>query len=145
MAAQVPVAVVLDLLVAACGAGASVPGALSGVGLAIGGHRGDRLREASARLVWGASWPEAWAGAPGELEPVADALRPAWEQGAPPAGGLRAAAEQVRREGQAAALEAAARLGVRLVLPLGLCHLPAFVLVGIVPVVVALLDRAFVG
>ena len=32
--------------------------------------------------------------------------------------------------------EAAERLAVRLVLPLGLCHLPAFIILGIVPVVV---------
>ena len=31
--------------------------------------------------------------------------------------------------------EAAERLAVRLVLPLGLCHLPAFIVLGIVPVV----------
>ncbi|KAE8762071.1 secretion system protein, partial [Georgenia thermotolerans] len=50
---------------------------------------------------------------------------------------LRRAAEAVRADRQRQAQEAAARLGVRLVLPLGLCFLPAFVLLGIVPVVVA--------
>ncbi|HHW83721.1 MAG TPA: secretion system protein, partial [Actinomycetales bacterium] len=30
-----------------------------------------------------------------------------------------------------------ARLGVRLVLPLGTCYLPAFVLVGVMPVILA--------
>ncbi|WP_418606028.1 hypothetical protein [Georgenia sp. SUBG003] len=39
--------------------------------------------------------------------------------------------------GHREAQEAAARLGVRLVLPLGLCFLPAFVLLGLVPVVLA--------
>ena len=33
------------------------------------------------------------------------------------------------------ALAAAERLAVRLVLPLGACHLPAFVILGIAPVV----------
>ena len=37
----------------------------------------------------------------------------------------------------AAAREAAAALGSKLVLPLGLCFLPAFVVLGIVPTVIA--------
>jgi len=44
---------------------------------------------------------------------------------------------QTQREDQSHA-QAAGRLGVRLVLPLGLCHLPAFVLVGLVPVLVSM-------
>ena len=56
----------------------------------------------------------------------------------PPGAALRAAAGTLRRERHVRALEAAARLGVRLVLPLGLCYLPAFVLVGLVPVIVSM-------
>ncbi|MBK0296634.1 hypothetical protein IAE22_32210 [Bacillus sp. S34] len=47
----------------------------------------------------------------------------------PAAALLRAAAEDVRDDAAAAGLEAAERLAVRLVLPLGVCVLPAFVLV----------------
>ena len=44
------------------------------------------------------------------------------------------------RTARLAAVEAAGqRAGVLLVLPLGLCFLPAFVLAGIVPVIVAVL------
>jgi hypothetical protein len=39
------------------------------------------------------------------------------------------------------ALAAAERIGVRAVLPLGLCFLPAFVAVGVVPVVAAALGQ----
>lgn len=142
---EVPLAVVLELLVAASTAGATVPRALGAVGEAIGGARGATLAGVATTLLWGAPWDEAWAAAPPVLAPVADALRPAWEQGAPPARALRAAAEQVRRDTQSAAHDAAARLAVRLVLPLGLCHLPAFVLVGIVPVVLALVSGTLAG
>lgn len=38
---------------------------------------------------------------------------------------------------------AASRLGVRLVLPLGLCYLPAFVLLGVMPVVAQLAGGIF--
>ncbi|WP_139316048.1 type II secretion system F family protein [Cellulosimicrobium sp. CUA-896] len=130
--------VLLELLAAAVRAGASVPRALETVGTAVGGDDGDGLRRASAALVLGASWDAAWAGAPVRLDVVRRALRPAWVYGAGPVQSLRAAGESLRQERAAAARTAAARLGVRLVLPLGACFLPAFVLVGLLPVLLSL-------
>lgn len=134
---EVGVGVLLDLLEAACAAGCSVPGALEAVGAAAGGARGASLVGAARRLSDGASWREAWAGAEPALAPVAAALRPSWEDGVAPTGALRATAAHVRRERQAVALAAAGQLGVRLVLPLAACHLPAFVLVGLLPVLIS--------
>lgn len=146
---ELDVAVVLDLLEVACAAGASVPGALAAVGRATGGARGRLLERAGAALVLGATWEEAWSGADrgpeAALTPVAVALRPSWDDGASPAGALRAAAQVLRRERRGQALEAAGRLGVRLVLPLGLCHLPAFVLTGLVPVLISVGTGALSG
>lgn len=127
-------AVVLDLVDGACQAGVGVPQALDAVGAAVGGRIGEDLRSAARRLTLGAPWDAAWSGAGPGLRPVVRALRPAWEDGVPPGALLRTAAEAARRDRDARAAEAAARLGVRLVVPLGLCHLPAFVLVGLVPV-----------
>jgi len=135
---EIEVAVLLDLLDAACSAGASIPGALAVVGAAAGGARGPTLTRVAAALALGGSWAEAWSGAEPALEPVASALQPSWQDGVAPAGSLRAVAATLRRERRTRALEAAGRLGVRLVLPLGLCHLPAFVLVGLVPVLVSM-------
>lgn len=142
---EVGVAVVLDLLAGACGAGVSVPRALSATGAAVGGASGAALQRAGRALVLGSGWDEAWDAAPVRLDPVARALRPAWEDGVRPGEALRVAAESVRREQHARALEAAARLGARLVLPLGLCYLPAFVLVGLVPVLLSMAGRALAG
>lgn len=75
------------------------------------------------------------------LREVLDLARRA---GVPAAELLRAAAEDVRDDAAAAGLAAAERLGVRLVLPLGVCVLPAFVLVGVVPVVVGVLSSSVV-
>lgn len=127
-------AVLLDLVDGACQAGVGVPRALDAVGVAVGGRSGADLRRAARRLALGAPWDSAWHGTDAGLAGVARALRPAWEDGVPPGALLRTAAEAARRERDARAAEAAARLGVRLVMPLGLCHLPAFVLVGLVPV-----------
>ncbi|GGC04344.1 type II secretion system F family protein [Cellulomonas carbonis] len=143
--AEVEVGALLDLLEAACVVGAGVPRALEAVGRSAGGVRGRALREAGAALLLGATWADAWARTPDVLRPVERALRPAWDEGTPAAALLRSAAEAVRRDRHARATHEAARLGVRLVLPLGLCHLPAFVLVGLVPVVVSMAADGLAG
>jgi tight adherence protein B len=53
---------------------------------------------------------------------------------------LGAEADGARRESRAAAAERAVRLETRLLLPLGLCVLPAFVLLGVVPIALAILS-----
>ena len=65
--------------------------------------------------------------------------------GAAPAEALRAAADLLRRSRHSQALEAANRLAVRLVLPLGACYLPAFVLVGLVPVLISMARGSLAG
>jgi pilus assembly protein TadC len=92
-------------------------------------------------LRLGAGPAEAWghlsdvAGAP---RVVAAAVRSSASGGAL-AGALTRLADDLRAD-RAVAVEAAARrAGVLVVLPLGLCFLPAFVLAGLVPVVVAVL------
>jgi len=75
----------------------------------------------------------------GDLEPLLDAVRFSVRTGAPAGRPLQLAAEEVRRTGEQRAATATARLAARLVLPLGLCALPGFLLLGSAPVVVALL------
>ncbi|MEV0949726.1 type II secretion system F family protein [Promicromonospora sp. NPDC050249] len=134
----VDVQVVLELVAAALQSGAGVPRALKATGAAVGGANGVVLTRAGHALVLGAAWERAWTGVSGELDPMVRALRGAWLDGAAPGEALRAAGEEIRHERRADARTAAARLGVRLVLPLGTCYLPAFVLVGLVPVLLAL-------
>ncbi len=133
---EVEVAVLLDLLDAACASGASVPRALVVVGAAAGGDRGAALQRAGRALLLGATWAEAWPS--GDLAPVRDALRASWTEGVAASATLRAVAATLRRERRTRAMEAAGRLGVRMVIPLAVCHLPAFVLVGLVPVLVSM-------
>ncbi|GMA23024.1 hypothetical protein GCM10025864_07830 [Luteimicrobium album] len=159
--------VVLALVAAACRSGASVVRALDAVGAALVGPDGEALRSAASRLALGAGWDDAWsadrpvprgsvprgtgprgagrggahpgrrAAGAGVARVVCDALRPTWEHGSPPEPALRAATDRLRRDRAERSATAAGRLGVRLVLPLGLCYLPAFVLVGLVPVLVS--------
>lgn len=139
--AQVPdvdVVLVLDLVQVAVASGAALPRALQAVGGAVGGADGDVLVRVARSLVLGAGWATAWSGVDPRFAVLPACLADAWESGSAPGPALRAAAEQVARGRRRAAREAAGRLGVRLVLPLGLCFLPAFVLLGLVPVLISL-------
>jgi len=135
---SVPIIVVLELLAAALHTGVSIPRALKTVGAAIGGVDGPVLLQVGRQLELGASWNQAWRKARVELQTIGTALRPAWEAGASPTASLRAAGETSQRHQLEQSKLAAARLGVQLVLPLGLCLLPAFVLIGLVPVLLSL-------
>lgn len=76
---------------------------------------------------------------PPELTEVTAALALAQRSGLAPAGLVRAAAAQRRRARTAARTVAAQRLSVLVVLPMGLCLLPAFLLLTVAPFVLALL------
>jgi pilus assembly protein TadC len=99
---------------------------------------GTCLVRAGRSLLLGATWREAWEEAPAELRVLEEALVHAWEFGAPAAEALRSAREISEREALARAKAEAQRLGVRLVVPLGLCFLPSFILLAVVPLVAIL-------
>jgi tight adherence protein B len=65
--------------------------------------------------------------------------------GVPAATMLVAEAEEDRREAAAAAKTAAAVLGVRLMLPLGLCVLPAFMALAVAPLLLAVISSTVSG
>ncbi|WP_247827101.1 hypothetical protein [Arthrobacter antioxidans] len=73
------------------------------------------------------------------IEDVRQGLRFGTATGAPSAALLHAHAAQLRRRHNREVDRRAAALGVQLVLPLGLCSLPAFICLGVVPVVLGLL------
>lgn len=134
---------VLDLLAACLAAGAPLRSALAVVGEAAPPPLGPLLRTAAGALALG-SPPEAaltgLTGSPG-LERLAGVLARAAATGTAPADQLAALAEDTRRAAQDSARAAARRAGVLVVLPLGLCFLPAFVLLGVVPVVAGVADQ----
>lgn len=72
-------------------------------------------------------------------------LRIAERAGAPAIELLSAEALQERRVARAKGRTGAELLGVRLLLPLGICVLPAFVLLGVVPVILAMMSSTFTG
>jgi pilus assembly protein TadC len=138
--ALLDLALVVDLVAAALDAGAAPVPALEVAATAVGGALADRLDPVVAALRLGAPWEAAWGQATDGLAPLRRALDPAGSSGAASATLLRSAADELRVQAWREAQVAAQRLGVRLLLPLGLCLLPAAVLVAVVPVVLALVS-----
>ncbi|MPZ25804.1 MAG: secretion system protein [Micromonosporaceae bacterium] len=138
-AAELPLAA--DLLAVALRGGAPVDRATAAVAEALPGPLGDRLARVGRVLGLGGTPTEAWA----QLGPAEGADRFARaavrsaEHGSALAGALARLAEDLRADRTVAIDAAAHRAGVLVVLPLGLCFLPAFVLAGLVPVIVAIL------
>jgi pilus assembly protein TadC len=137
--ADLPIAV--DLLAAALRTGAPPARAAEVVGAALSGPLGRRLLRVGTALRLGTPPEEAWAplaAIPGAERVRRAAVRSA-DSGAAMTGALGRVAGDLRAARAAHAEAGAQRLGVLVVLPLGLCFLPAFLLTGVVPVVVAVL------
>jgi len=130
--------IAIELVAAALAAGSPIPRAFEVVGSALPRESGQPLVIVGRALMLGASWREAWLDGPREFFELRDSLEVSWETGAPVAGLLSAAAARARDQMLAEAKARAGKLGVQVVLPLGLCFLPAFILLGIIPMLVHL-------
>ncbi|MET0741264.1 MAG: type II secretion system F family protein [Candidatus Nanopelagicales bacterium] len=136
VASDLPVAA--EILAACVVAGASVQDALSVTADAVGGPLGGYLRHVEHRLRLGTDPRMAWRAETGvEIATLAVTITRSLDSGAPLADALLRVADQLRAEHTALVRERVRAVGVRAAAPLGLCFLPAFVLVGVVPVVVS--------
>jgi Flp pilus assembly protein TadB len=133
------VALGLEVAAAVIAAGSPVPAGLAAAGDALVGGVGDAFTRAAQAARVGGDPAEALRDAlPGLPGSAVGVIRRSGLTGASVTGPLSQAAADLR---SAAAHEAESRVqsaAVRLVLPIGLCFLPAFVLVGVVPVVAGL-------
>jgi Flp pilus assembly protein TadB len=134
----------LDLLAAAWRAGVPMRAAVEGVAEATPPPLRADLELAAARLALGADAEQAWVGMDwgADARAAHDALVTAGLTGASPVETLHRSAQQARdarrRRGEAAARAVA----VRVAGPLGLCFLPAFVLLAIAPAVLGAIGPA---
>lgn len=135
--ALVDTALVLELLAAQLRAGLAPLAALGTLAEALNSRP---LRTVCQRLQMGSGWGSAWSGsAAGTFGELRDALAPAYTGGAPSTALLLSLADAHRLSERRAAERAAGKLSVALVVPLGLCSLPAFICLGIVPILISLL------
>jgi hypothetical protein len=129
-----------DLLAVCLSAGLPVEGALEAVGGTMGGPLGAELRSVAALSRLGADPRRAWADSPPELAALARVLVRAGESGAMVAGALRTLAADSRAGARAATQAAVQRAGVWVLAPLGACFLPAFLCLGVAPLVLGIAD-----
>jgi pilus assembly protein TadC len=133
-------ALAADLLAACAAAGASPREAAEAVGEAVGGPVGARLLTAAARLRLGGEPTDAWAplaDTPGARGLVHCLVR-ADATGAPAAEPVARLAHRLRADRARAATARARRAQVLITAPVGLCFLPAFLAIGVAPVVIGL-------
>lgn len=127
--------VVVLLLASALEAGAAPGEAVAVVCEALPGAAADALAPVAARLRLGAQPDEAWSRVPPELAPLGRAMARAQVSGAPVVATVSRLASDLARTARAEAEDRARRVGVKAAVPLGVCLLPSFLLIGIVPVV----------
>ncbi|GAA1953621.1 hypothetical protein GCM10009798_10980 [Nocardioides panacihumi] len=129
------------LLAAALAAGAAPATAAQAVSDALPGPGGARLGAAAARLRLGADPVAVWQGLADEpaLAPLGRALARGQSSGSSVVVSVQRLGDELARAARADAEDRARRVGVKAAVPLGICLLPCFLLIGIVPLVGGLL------
>lgn len=132
---------VVELVAHALAAGADIETALRVVGTAVGDPWESRLAVALNALAVGQPPAMVWADL--EQDPCASALGRALARshatGVPVSDAMRRLATDLREDADLEAHAHARTIEVRAAVPLGICFLPAFVLVGVLPLVAGVL------
>jgi Flp pilus assembly protein TadB len=132
---------VVHLLATALESGCDVAEALRLVGDALPGPSTDLLGAVPARLALGVPPDVAWRPVldSDELAPLGRAMVRAHRSGAPVTEEVARLADELERRARVRVEDRARAVGVKAALPLGLCLLPSFLLIGVVPLVAGLL------
>ncbi len=153
--------VIFDLMISGLRTGMSIPATLVALQVALGKDPQIKLvhtwwhfrkqnlvverslQEVSNLLLMGATWETAWQGVNSRYSVLAEVLEPAWKEGASPIPMLERSAFTLRMQKARREKEAAAKLGAKLVIPLTTCFLPAFIGVGVLPIILASAPKFF--
>lgn len=154
----------LHMIIVALRSGVAIPRALNVVGAVLPGGHGLWMCDVSRALISGDSWHEAWS-PPHVLKNIQSvskstnrhkklekidsssvlatwlmtSLRESWCNGSSPVPILLALSKHYEITMENVARQETSRLSVRLLLPVGLCFLPAFICIGILPTVASLM------
>ena len=135
-----------DLLAATLASGAPMRRAVGVVASAVDEPMAGVLATVASALDLGASVDEAWtlADPDGQLADIASGFQRSARSGAPLADVLSGIAGDLRRRHRQSVEVQARVAGVRAIAPLAVCFLPAFLLVGAVPIVASFASGLFV-
>jgi len=145
VARELPLAA--ELLAACVSSGAGPREAAEAVGESLGGPVGEALVRTAAELRLGGEPGAAWGrfGSIPGASGLARCLERAASTGSPAADPVARLAAGLRADRARAAKGRAGRAGVLITGPVGLCFLPAFLAVGVVPVVIGLASHLLQG
>jgi Flp pilus assembly protein TadB len=131
---------VVALLAATLRSGAAPASSLGIVARALPGAAADRLSAVAARLDLGEDPAAVWRSLASDdvLGPLGRTLARAHRTGAPVVAEVERLGEELARRARAEVEDRARAVGVRAAVPLGVCLLPSFLLLGIVPLVAGL-------
>lgn len=131
-----------DVLAACLRSGMAVAAAATATAPSAPSRLARLLERAAGLLALGADPATAWSGSGLPSDNSADALmrlaRRSASSGAALADGVAELATEIRHQVDHTASAAAERAGVLIAAPLGLCYLPAFICLGIAPVIAGL-------
>jgi tight adherence protein B len=129
-----PCAALAGLLAAVCEAGASPGAALEVMAGCVGAPLGGQLRRARRLASLGVSWPEALRRSDGDrLGELAAVIERTTSSGSPVAASLRSLAASMRQQRARDFESRLRRAPVVMVVPLTLCVLPSFAVLGLAP------------
>jgi pilus assembly protein TadC len=130
----------ISLFASTLRSGAEPVAGLAQVCDALPGPAARRLAPVVEQSRWGASGVEAWSevAADEALGPLARVMVRSQTSGTSVVQAVERLADEIERESLATAEDAARRVGVAAAIPLGVCLLPAFLLLGVVPTVASL-------
>jgi Flp pilus assembly protein TadB len=136
-----------DLLSATLASGATMRTSLSAASEALGDPTRAALRPVVAAIDLGADPLTAWRSVPvvDAHAPIVEAVARSADSGASASDLLARIAVDLRRDHAVRVQVAARAAGVRAVVPLAACFLPAFLLLGVVPVVASLAQSLVTG
>lgn len=131
---------VVTLLAAALRSGAAPAAAIDLVCGAMPGAAAQQLTPVAARLQLGADPVAIWSGLADDpaLGPLGRTLARTHRTGAPVVGAVERLADELARRARAEVEDRARAVGVRAAVPLGVCLLPSFLLLGMVPLAASL-------
>ena len=136
-----PVQLILEMFAVAIQQGSSIPRALEAVGSVMGDSCGRYFAAVSSSLCKGQPWDDAWDTPAITLNDIDSqicalirkVLESSWRHGASPLIRIETAIDEASRRELRAVDDAAHTLSVKVLLPLGLCFLPAFVALTVIP------------
>lgn len=133
---------IVALLGSAVRAGADSAEGVRLVCAALPGPASEDLAHLASRLELGADPARVWGGLSRDpvLAPLGRTMGRAHTTGTPVVAAVERLADELARSARAEVEDRARAVGVKAAVPLGLCLLPAFVLIGIVPLVAGLMS-----